>query len=193
MFRAAKLFALILVPAMAGTQTAFVRDEAHSQINFSASSRLIDAQGFWDKWTATIGFDPAALDKTTLALDIVTKSVNTRVEMRDNHLRSPAFFAADSFPTITFRSTGVHATGTPAADLSNTKLVITGDLTIRGITKTVSIPATLVFFDRERNAGRVKGAFTILRKEYNVGFDPPGNPVENEVGVQFDVSFKGAK
>ncbi len=193
MFRTARLFTLLLVPALAGTQASYVRDEAHSQINFSASSRMLDAQGYWDKWTATIGFDAAALDKTTLVLDIDAKSVNTRVEMRDNHLRSPAFFAADSFPTITFRSKTVRPTGTPAADLSNTKLIITGDLTIRGITKTVSIPATLVFFDKEHNVGRVKGAFTILRKDYNVGFDPPGNPVENEVGVQFDVAFKGAK
>lgn len=190
MYRAIRFFALLLVPALSRAQGTYVRDEPHSQINFSASSRLIDAQGYWDKWDAKIGFDPTAIDKTTIAIDIDAKSVNTRVQARDNHLRSPAFFAADSFPVITFRSKSVHATGAPAADLDNTKVIITGDLTIRGITKTVSVPATIVFFDKDRKAGRVKGAFTVLRKDYNVGFDPPGNPVENEVGLQFDISFK---
>ncbi|MBI1809499.1 MAG: YceI family protein [Gemmatimonadetes bacterium] len=188
-----KVLALMLLPAVAREQGAYVRDEAHSQINFSASSRMIDAQGYWDKWEARIAFDPTNIDKTTIAIDIDAKSINTRVQMRDNHLRSNAFFATDSFPTITFVSKSVHATGTPAADLSNTKLIITGDLTIRGVTKTISVPATMVFFDKEHNVGRVKGTFTVLRKDYNVGFDPPGNPVENEVGVQFDIAFKGAK
>jgi polyisoprenoid-binding protein YceI len=173
----------------------FVRDEAHSQINFSASSRMLDAQGFWEKWDARILFDADDVDASSLELTIDAKSVNTRVAARDNHLRSPAFFAADSFPTITFKSKSVRATaGTPtAADLANTKLIIVGDLTIRGVTKTINIPSTLVFFDRQRNVGRVKGTFTILRKDYNVGFDPPGNPVENEVPVQFDVAFNAPR
>lgn len=189
------LTVLIALPG-AGAQSSYVRDDSHSQINFSASSRLIDAQGFWDKWTVTIGFDADKLDATTLAIDIDAKSVNTRVTARDNHLRGNAFFAADSFPVITFRSKAVHATGAPpavGAELSNVKLIITGDITIRGVTRTLSIPATLVFFDRKSNTGRVKGAFTLLRKEFNVGFDPAGNPVENEVPVQFDVSFKPVK
>jgi polyisoprenoid-binding protein YceI len=71
-------------------------------------------------------------------------------------------------------------------------LLITGDLTIRGVTKTISIPATLVFFDPANSMGRVKGQFTVLRKDFGVGFDPPMNPVENEVGVQFDIAFKAA-
>ena len=179
-------------PTLAAAPKAFVRDDAHSQINFSASSRMIDAQGYWDKWDAAITFDADAVDKTTLALDIEAASVNTRIAARDKHLRSKDFFNADTFPAITFKSTSVRATGgqPTAADLGNTQLIIIGDLTIRGITKQVPIPATLVFFDRGRNVGRVKGKFTLLRKDYNVGYDPPGNPVENEVGVQFDVAFK---
>ena len=130
-----RLSALLLLPALAAFTSAvetkpYVRDEAHSQINFSASSRLIDAQGFWGKWDAAIAFDPAAIDKTTLNITIDAKSVNTRVEMRDNHLKSKDFFHADSFPTITFVSKSVRATaGQPAGDLNNVKLIITGDLT----------------------------------------------------------------
>jgi polyisoprenoid-binding protein YceI len=197
--RSTRLFALLLIPALAAFTSfvepkPFVRDEAHSQINFSASSRMIDAQGFWSKWDAKIGFDAAAIDQTTLEIVIDAKSVNTRVDMRDNHLRSKDFFNVDTFPTITFKSKTVRATaGQPTGELNNVKLIITGDLTIRGITKTVPVPATLVFYDAARGVGRVKGTFTLLRKDYNVGFDPPMNPIENEVPVQFDIAFKAAK
>ncbi len=180
----------------ASAQSSFVRDDAHSQINFTASSRMIDAHGYWDKWTVTVGFDADKLEATTLALDIDAKSVNTRIGARDNHLRSKDFFNTDSFPTITFRSKSIRATGAaPAAgaELSNVKLIITGDLTIRGVSKTVAIPATLVFFDRTSNIGRVKGAFTMLRKDFNISYDSPLNPIENEVPVQFDIAFKAAK
>jgi len=200
MTRTTRLLGALIAPTLIAATWAtsavapksFVRDEPHSQINFSASSRMIDAQGFWEKWDAAISFDADAIDKTTLALTIDASSVNTRVAARDKHLRSKDFFNVDSFPTITFKSTSVRATGgqPTAADMSNTQLIIIGDLTIRGITKQVPIPATLVFFDRGRNVGRVKGKFTLLRKDYNVGYDPPGNPVENEVGVQFDIAFK---
>jgi polyisoprenoid-binding protein YceI len=196
--RMTRLSALLLLPALAAFTSAvetkpYVRDEAHSQINFSASSRLIDAQGFWGKWDAAIAFDPAAIDKTTLNITIDAKSVNTRVEMRDNHLKSKDFFNADSFPTITFVSKSVRATaGQPTGDLNNVKLIITGDLTIRGVTKTIPVPATLVFFDAKSGMGRVKGNFTILRKEYGVSYDAAMNPIENEVPVQFDITFKSA-
>ena len=197
MTRTTRLLAALIAPALlaatwAATPKSFVRDEPHSQINFSASSRMIDAQGYWDKWEAMIAFDADAVDKTTLDLTIEAASVNTRIVARDKHLRSKDFFNVDTFPVITFKSTSVRATGgqPTAADMSNTQLIIIGDLTIRGVTKQVPIPATLVFFDRARNVGRVKGKFTVLRKDYNVGYDPPGNPVENEVGVQFDIAFK---
>ena len=194
--RSIRLAALILAPALLAATfvpepKAYVRDEVHSQINFLASSRLVDAQGFWSNWTANIMFDPDALDKSSVNISIDAKSVNTRVEMRDNDLRSKNFFYVDSFPTITFASKIINKLAGQTTDsiMSNTKLNITGDLTIRGITKSITVPSTLVFFDRKANRGRVKGKFIVMRKDYNVGFDPPMNPVANEVEITFDVSF----
>jgi polyisoprenoid-binding protein YceI len=197
-------FAALLVPVfttfttLAAVATAaaqgpkpYVRDSRHSQITFVANARLIDAQGFWDAWDADIRFDPDAIENSSLSITIESKSVNTHVEMRDRDLRSPRFFNVDTFPKITFVSKIVNRSGAPSADgmISNTRLLITGDITIRGVTKTVTAPATIVFFDRRRGQGRVKGQFTLLRKDYNVGYDPPGNPIENEVTVSFDVTF----
>ena len=198
MTRTTKFAIALLVPVLGAATTVayeaqtYVRDQNHSTINFQASSRLLDAQGYWEKWDAKIEFDAANIEKSSLAIDIDAKSVNTRVAQRDNHLRTCAFFCADSFPVITFKSKMIRPTGTPAADLANTKLIITGDLTIRGVTKTVSIPSTLVFFDGKANMGRVKGTYVVNRLDFGVGYNPPGNPVEPEVPVTFDVTFKAA-
>jgi polyisoprenoid-binding protein YceI len=196
MIRRDRIAALLLLPALAAATWAadpktYVRDEVHSQINFLASSRLIDAQGYWEKWTATILFDPDAIEKSQVNIAIDAKSINTRVEMRDNDLRSKNFFFVDSFPTITFVSKIVNKLPGQTTDslMSNTQLNITGDLTMRGVTKSVTVPTTLVFFDRKANRGRVKGKFIVLRKDYNVGFDPPMNPVQNEVELTIDISF----
>lgn len=177
------LAAAALLPAAAAAQQSFVRDVAHSQINFEASSRLLDAQGFFGQWDAEIGLVPGQWDKTSLKLTIDPKSINTRIDRRDAHLKSCDFFCADSFPAITFVSTLVNA---PAG---GNKVNITGDLTIRGVTKKVTIPGTLVFYDEGSKRGRVKGAFTIDRMEYGVKFQSGMNPIEPEVKVSFDVSF----
>lgn len=194
--RRARVAALLLLPALAAAgwprePKTYVRDEAHSQINFLASSRLVDAQGYWEKWTATILFDPDAVEKSQVNITIDAKSINTRVEMRDNDLRSKNFFYVDSFPVITFVSKIVNKVNgqTPDSLMANTKLNITGDLTIRGITKSITVPTTLVFFDRKAGRGRVKGKFIVMRKDYNVGYDPPVNPVQNEVELTIDISF----
>jgi polyisoprenoid-binding protein YceI len=196
MTRTTKFAIALLLPVLGAASTVaseaqtYVRDQNHSTINFQASSRLLDAQGYWEKWDAKIEFDAANIEKSSIAIDIDAKSVNTRIAQRDNHLRSCAFFCADSFPVITFKSKTIRPTVTPAADLANTKLIITGDLTIRGVTKTVSIPSTLVFFDSKANMGRVKGTYVVNRLDFGVGYNPPGNPVEPEVPVTFDVTFR---
>jgi polyisoprenoid-binding protein YceI len=77
-------------------------------------------------------YDPADPSKTTLEAIIDAASVDTRVEMRDNDLRSPRFLDAQKFPTITFHSKQVRAAGSG-------KLQITGDLTIHGVTKEVAL------------------------------------------------------
>ena len=180
--------ALLLAPALVAATPAsaperFVRDVAHSQINFVAESRLLSAHGTFKNWDAEILFDAANVEATSLKINIDARSIDTRIEMRDNHLKSNDFFAVDSFPQITFVSTFVNNSG------ENGRLRVTGDLTIRGKTKRITIPARLNFFDAQNQMGRVTGEFTIDRSEFGVSFNPPVNPIENEVKVQFDVAF----
>ena len=175
---------VLLAATTAGAQDAkFVKDAAHSEINFVAESRLLDAHGFWDKWDAEITLDPAAWDKASVKLGRATKRSSPRGGSRANHLRRSNFFAADSFPQITFVSTIVNK-------MSDTKVNLTGDLTIRGVTKPVTIPGTLVFWDEQTRTGRMKGQFTIVRSEYGVAYNSRMNPIADEVAVSFNITFK---
>ena len=172
----------VLAAAPLAGPTVHVIDKAHSQINFVADSRLLSAHGYFEKWEANIQLDPANLEASSVSITIDASSLNTRVTMRDNHLRSDAFFDVAKHPTITFKSVGVKKTENPKI------WDIAGDLTIRGTTKRVSVPAFLVFYDK--GAGRFRGLFTVNRKDYGLSFDPPLNPIENEVQVQWDFAFK---
>jgi polyisoprenoid-binding protein YceI len=181
-------FALLLAPALvAATPISaperFVRDVAHSQINFVAESRLLSAHGTFQRWDAEIMFDAANVEATALKINIDATSIDTRIERRDGHLKSNDFFAADSFPQITFTSVNVNNSG------ENGRLRILGDLTIRGRTKRITIPARLNFFDPQNQMGRVTGEFVIDRSEFGVSYNSTVNPIENEVKVQFDVAF----
>jgi polyisoprenoid-binding protein YceI len=161
-----------------------VIDKNHSQINFIADSRLLSAHGFFGKWDADVKLDATNWAASSVAITIDATSLNTRVDMRDNHLRSPDFFDVAKFPTITFKSVSV-------TKVAEGKLDIAGDLTIRGVTKRIVVPATAVFY--EKGAGRFRGQFAINRKDYGVAFDSPVNPIENEVQVQWDMAISEPK
>ncbi len=177
---------LALVPALlAATPFAapktHVIDKAHSEINFVADARLLSAHGFFSKWDADIQLDAQNLEASTVSITIDASSIDTRVTMRDNHLKSPDFFDVAKYPTITFKSVSVKK-------IAENKLDITGDLTLHGVTKRIVVPASMVFY--EKGAGRFRGSFSINRKEFGVSFNPPVNPIEDAVQVQWDMSIK---
>lgn len=161
-----------------------VIDKAHSQINFVADSRLLAAHGFFGKWDAEVSLDATNWSASSVSISIDATSLNTRVDRRDDHLRSPDFFDVANHPTITFKSVSV-------AKVAEGKLDITGDLTIRGVTKRVVVPATAVFY--EKGAGRFRGQFVINRKDYGIAYDSPVNPIENAVQVQWDMAINEPK
>jgi polyisoprenoid-binding protein YceI len=156
-------------------------DKAHSEINFVADSRMLSAHGFFGKWDAAVALDPQNWEASTVAITIDASSINTRVDMRDDHLRSPDFLDVAKHPTITFKSTGIRKTG-------EKKMDITGDLTMRGTTKQIVVPATLVFYEGAQ--GRFRGQFALNRKDFGVSYDSTVNPIENEVQVQWDLVLK---
>jgi polyisoprenoid-binding protein YceI len=171
---------LVVAARPAAAPVTQVVDKNHSEINFVADARLLSAHGFFAKWDADIKLDVANMEASSVAITIDASSVNTRVTMRDNHLKSDAFFDVAKYPNITFKSVSVKKTG-------ENKLDITGDLTIRSVTKRIVVPATMVFYDK--GAGRFRGQFVVNRKEYGVSFDPPVNPIDDAIQVQWDMSI----
>lgn len=106
-------------------------DADHTAAQFSVRHLGISTvRGVFEKTTGTVTLDPSDPSKSSIDVTIDVNSVNTRVQMRDNDLRSPHFFDAAKYPTITFKSTRTEAAG-PG------KLKVTGDLTIHGVTKQV--------------------------------------------------------
>ena len=119
-------------PAIAQS-TQWQLDPAHSSTQFAVKHMGISTvRGTFTKLNGTAQYDPANPKSDAVNVTIDTPSVDTRVEIRDNDLRSDHFFDVQKYPTMIFKSTKVESAA-PG------KLKITGDLTIRGITKSVTL------------------------------------------------------
>jgi polyisoprenoid-binding protein YceI len=130
--------ALAIAPALAfGQATTWNVDPAHTRVGFSVKHLVIsDVKGEFSKVSGKAQLDESDLSKSSVEMTIEVASVDTRDEKRDAHLKSADFFDAAKFPTITFKSTKVVA-GKDGA------VTVTGDLTMRGVTKPVTLEGTI--------------------------------------------------
>ncbi len=128
----ASIIALTLLAALtAAAQDTWTIDPNHTSAQFSVRHLGVSTvRGAFTKVSGTVQYDPANPAKTAIQATIDVASVDTRVEMRDNDLRSANYFDVAKYPTITFQSKRVEAAGAG-------KLKVIGDLTIHGTTKEV--------------------------------------------------------
>lgn len=104
-------------------------DASHSSVDFSVKHMMIaKVKGTFHKFEASINADPEDLTTADIEFTVDMSSIDTRSEDRDNHLRSADFFDVENHPNMTFKSTSIKKTGDNEYD-------VTGDLTIRGVTK----------------------------------------------------------
>ncbi|HKM57347.1 MAG TPA: YceI family protein [Chthoniobacterales bacterium] len=115
----------------------FAFDKAHSKMGFEVRHLFSNVPGKFDDFEGSINYDEANPDQSSVEVTIKTASIDTGVKMRDDDLRSPNFFDAAKFPTITFKSKSVKSTGKDTAD-------VTGDLTMHGVTKEVVLKVDLI-------------------------------------------------
>lgn len=160
-------------------------DANHSSAQFSVRHMGISTvRGQFQKVTGTATFDPTDFSKATVDVTIEAKSVDTRVEMRDNDLRGENFFDVQKFPTITFKSKKVETAGTG-------KLKITGDLTIHGVTKETVLDVdgpTAPVKDPRGNAHiGASGTTKINRKDF--GVNGASTMVGDDVTITLDVEL----
>jgi len=108
-------------------------DPAHSEINFTVRHMMIsNVRGRFENFTGTVEFDPENPINSSVDVQIEAASINTREQPRDTHLRSADFFDAENYPYLTFKSKKV------LVDDENHGRIV-GDLTIRGITREVTL------------------------------------------------------
>ncbi len=162
-------------------------DVVHSELTFRIRHLIGRVAGTFTEWEGTLELDPTDLSKTSLDVVIQTGSINTLQEQRDDHLRSSDFFAADSFPTMEFRSREVEATGN--------RLKVHGDLTIRGVTRPVVLDAYYLGLMEADPWGMERVAFlastTVDRQDFGVSYNEfletmsmIGDEVEIEVAFE---------
>lgn len=127
---AAITLSTLAAPRTAGAQPPTWRiDASHSELTFRIRHYVTKVRGTFAKWEGSITADPKSLNQGSVQVTIDAKSIDTNNERRDQDLRSDNFFATDSFPTLTFKSSKVEVSGSD--------LKVHGDLMIRGVTKPV--------------------------------------------------------
>jgi len=165
-------------------------DPEHTGVHFKVRHLMVSSvRGEFEKVTGKIVYDEADVTKSTADITIDAASINTRVAKRDAHLRSPDFLDAAKYPVITFRSKRVEKAG-------NGMLKMTGDLTIRGVTKEVVLavegptPAIKDPWGNQRVGGQA--ATKIHRKDFGLVWNKiveAGVVVGDEIGITIDLEI----
>ena len=119
----------------AATSTTYRLDKSHSEATFQVRHLLTKVRGRFSDFEGQFDFDQDHPEQSRVQVTIQAASIDTNEPDRDKHLRSADFFETDTFPTLSFKSTAVTPRGTHSFD-------ITGDLTIHGVTKPVTLAAT---------------------------------------------------
>jgi polyisoprenoid-binding protein YceI len=141
-------------------------DATHSELTFRIRHLVSRVNGTFGKWGGTLAADPENLAGGSVDISIETASIDTNHERRDTHLRSADFFDAEQHPAITFKSTGIATTGQ--------QIRITGDLTIRGVTRPVVLEGTYLGTTRDAQ-GKQRIGFeaqtTVNRHDFQVSWN----------------------
>ena len=167
----------------------YTLDPAHTRIGFVARHAMVTkVRGQFNEFEGSVVVDADDLATSTARLTIQAASIDTRNEQRDGHLRSNDFLDIENHPTITFVSTDV----TPVSD---EVVRITGDLTIKGVTKPVTIDfayegSAVDPFGNQRVG--FEGSVVINRKDWNItwnaALEAGGVLVSDKVTLEFEIS-----
>ncbi len=167
----------------------FNLDPSHSRVGFIARHAMVaKVRGAFDEVTGTATIDGANPAASSLEVNIVAASIDTRDANRDAHLRSADFFDAETYPTLSFKATGFTI-------LDDQTVEVTGDLTIKDVTRPVTVPfefggAAVDPFGNERIG--FEGSVVVNRKDWgltwNAALEAGGVLVSDKVTLELEVS-----
>jgi polyisoprenoid-binding protein YceI len=173
--------------------TSWIIDERHSGIHFKVRHLMVGrVHGQFRRFSVDLAIDEAELARSTIAVDVDVASVDTGNPARDQELRGARFFVADQFPAMTFRSRRVEARGE--------KCQVTGNLTIRGVTREVVLDAELAGFVKDP-WGKRRAGFTacgsLLRSqfgmEWNQLLEAGGVVVGDRIDLEIEIEATEAQ
>lgn len=166
-FLAVTLFALSTIALTKYAATSWSIDKAHSAVNFEVTHFFTPVDGEFKNYDAKVNFDPNNLEESMIDVSVMVGSIDTDNEKRDGHLKTADFFNAEKFPTMTFKSSKIEATG-------ENQFVAHGTLTIKETSKEIELPFTLLGIkdnpmQENTMVAGITASTTIIRSDYEVG------------------------
>lgn len=180
--------AAILINTATSAQSKWQADPAHSKVAFSTVHNTIsDVSGLFNTFEISLVASETDFSDAVFELSIDAASINTQIKMRDDHLRSADFFEVEKFSKITFKSASISKTG------NENHYVLTGDLTMHGVTKTVTMDMWYRGTITDAQSGNEIAGFQIVgelnRLDFGVGSKFPDAIISNKVAIKTDSEF----
>jgi len=171
----------------ASAQDTWSLDKGHSKIGFTVTHHMIsEVDGYFRTFTAKLTSSKEDFSDAIFELSAETNTINTENEMRDKDLRSAGFFDVEKFPALAFKSTSFKK-------VAGNKYSLVGDLTIKGVTKSITMDVTLngpqPHPRTKKPAIGIKATCKINRKDFGVGADLAELMVGNEVELRATGEF----
>jgi polyisoprenoid-binding protein YceI len=183
---AATLMSAPLAPSAQAQTSTWTIDPAHSQVDFQIRHLGVsNVRGSISGAKGTVLLDEKDITKSKVEATLQTATVNTGNEGRDKHLKSPDFFDVDKYPTITFKSTSLSK--------ASGKLQMTGDLTLNGVTKSITLDTDGPAPPQKGMGGKIVSGFSatgiLKRSDYNFGAKYGEPALGDEVKFTIDVEI----
>lgn len=162
-------------------------DPMHSKLTFgTVHLGISEVEGLFNKFDAGIQTTKADFSDAVFNLTVDVASIDTEVEMRDNHLKSADFFEVEKYPAMSFKSTSITFAG-------KDKYLLKGDLTLHGVTRPVTLNlwyrGTIVNPQSKATISGFQITGTIKRSDFNVGPKFPAPMISDEVTIKADGEF----
>mgnify|MGYP001615302816 CR=1 FL=1 len=177
--------ALMAQPALAADTYAV--DKTHSEVSFQIRHLMGKVRGYFTDFSGTINADAAKPEASTVEFTIKATSISTANEYRDKHLRSADFFDVEKLPEIGFKSTKIKLLG-------KDRYEVTGDFTLHGVTKPLTLPVTFLGTAKDpwgNDRAGFETTATVNRKDYgivwNKALDAGGLLLGDEVAISISL------
>ncbi len=183
-------FAIAALSPAASANETYKFDPSGSTIGFSVHQFLGTTHGKFTKFNGKIEIDRERPENSSVTAQIDVRSIDTRINKRDDHLRSAEFFNVEKFPQITFKSRTVKRTGPQSGD-------ILGDLTMHGVTRPTTLHVKLL--TPMSDTGRTRWSVTtdpVMRRDFNLMFAPAAETVSGisqTVAINIEIEAKRAE